>query len=669
MNFKHIYFLLLGFLFASAAPVPDQIKEANLLLDYLLKIDNTRSESEEFLYILNKNREPESHPISRKDFEYNFELFVDYKLKVKYAMDLEMHQSQAFKNEFASFKEELKKPYLLENSLTEGELRKAYSRMQEIVKASHILFKFPPNATKQDTIAVYRMAEKVKKEASDGADFNQLAEKYSDDPSASFNKGDLGYFTALQMVLPFEEAAYNLKVGEISSPILSDFGYHIIKLEARRPNPGQIRVSHLLIKAGPGSAPEEDATAAKKINQIHETLLQDPKKWLNFVNTYSEDPGSQENKGLIPWFGVGAIVPEFELAAFSLKNKGDFSQPVKTKYGYHIIRLEGTKTVPPFSEMLPEIKSKILKDSRSKLIKEQVLARQKAQFNVTENTKLIAELSSLFSAQNNKPISQLFEKLEERNKAGNSILLQSDWKEAGIADLTSFLKKTRPEEDALLSFSFKDLYESFSENTLALWEEEQLYQNNQDYRQLVNEYKYGMLLFELMNNEVWEKALEDSAGQMAYFQKNSNQYMWNRRVKAMVVKAKKENDISALETWLQKQPFHDSLAIELKKKFLEKDALLFTVEQNTYEVDKNALFKELDLSKSFHSIRGKKETVLLVLGEVFPSRPKEYEETKGRLIQDYQKYLEAKLLTELKQKYTIQVNEDEKEKLYQSLVQ
>lgn len=669
MNLKHIYFLMLGFLFASASPVPDEIKEANLLLDYLLKIDNSTSESEEFLYILNKNREPESNPISRNDFEYNFELFVNYKLKVKYAMDLGMHQSKAFKDEFASFKEELKKPYLLENTLTEGELRKAYSRMQEIVKASHILFKFPQNASREDTIAVYRMAEKIKDEASSGADFHQLAAKYSEDPSAAFNKGDLGYFTALQMVLPFEEAAYSLKIGEVSSPILSDFGYHIIKLEDRRPNPGQIRVSHLLIKAGSGIDPEEDAVAAKKINQIHETLLENPNQWLDLVKNYSEDTGSSVNKGLIPWFGVGSIVPEFEHAAFSLKKKGDFSQPVKTEYGYHIIRLEGANPVPPYSELLPEIKSRILRDSRSKLIKEQVVAMQKAKFNVTENNQLIASLGSIFSTQENKPISQLYTKLEDRNRAGNNVIIHSDWKDAGLADFTSFLKNTLPQEDALLSSTFQDLYEKFSENILVQWEEEQLYQNNHDYRQLINEYKYGMLLFELMNNEVWEKALEDSTGQMAYFQENRNHYMWNRRVNAMVLRAKKDRDISEIDSWLRNQTYHDSLANEVKKRFLDKDALLFVVEQKTYEVGNSVLFSELNLNKTYHSVREKDEIVLLVLGEVMPSSQKKYEETRGKLIQDYQQYLETKLLSELKQKYTIQVNEDEKEKIYRSLVQ
>jgi peptidyl-prolyl cis-trans isomerase SurA len=666
MNLKHIYFLLLGILFASATPVPDPIKEANPPLDYLLKIDGETSDKEEFLYILNKNRQKDAAPISRTEFEENFELFVDYKLKVKYAMDLGMHKTKAFSDEFSAFKDQLKKPYLLENSLTEGELRKAYSRMQEIVKASHILFQFPQNASKEDSIAVFKMAEKIKAEAEAGADFHQLAVQHSDDPSASSNKGSLGYFTALQMVLPFEEAAYNLKVGEISSPIISDFGYHIIKLEDRRPNPGQLHVSHLLIRS---AGAEEDQMAFNKINQIHQNLIENPSQWLELVKTYSEDPGSKANKGMIPWFGVGSIVPEFEHAAFSLSKKGDFSAPVKTEYGYHIIRLEGAKPVPPFNEVLPTIKSNILRDSRSNLIKDQVLAMQKAKFKVTENSQLIISLKNAFSSSSGRPVAQLYIKLEVLSNKGDKLIVRSEWKDATIQDFIAYLKKEGPSENTLLNVSFEEVYGDYLENLLATWEEEHLYQNNKDYRQLVNEYKNGMLLFELMNNEVWQKALEDSTGQRDYFQNNTDNYMWSKRVKALIVKAIKGQNISKVESWLSTKTLTDSLSTELKNRFLEKNALLFTVEQKTFEVDNNELLSELDLNQTYHKLHQNEETVLIVLGETLPARQKKYEETRGRLIQDYQEHLETKLITELKQKYTIQVNEDEKEKIYQSLAQ
>ncbi|MBR9774284.1 MAG: peptidylprolyl isomerase [Cytophagales bacterium] len=669
MNLKHIYFLLVGILFASASPLPDPIKETNLPSDYLLKINGEASYSEEFLYVLNKNRQQEDAPISKEDFDQNFDLFVDYKLKVKHAMDLGMHQTEEFIEEFIAFKEELKKPYLLENSLTEGELRKAYSRMQEIVKASHILFKFPPNATKEDSIAVFKMAIKVKAEAEAGADFHKLAATYSEDPSANINKGDLGYFTALQMVLPFEEAAYNLKPGEISDPVISDYGYHIIKLEDRRPNPGQLHVSHLLIRSGEHTGDQEDQIARNKINQIHQSLLNEPSIWPELVNTYSEDEASKVNKGLIPWFGVGAIVPEFEHAAFSLKNKGDFSAPVKTDYGYHIIRLEGSKPVPSFEEVLPKIKSSILRDSRSKLIKEQVLAMQKAKFKAVENQTLLSKLKNTFSKTKGRPKAELYKELEALALTNVEPLIQSDWKEANLGDLIEFLKISDPSGKTVLKVNFDKAYTEFSTQQFSLWEEEYIYENNLEYRQLVNEYKQGMLLFELMNNEVWQKALEDSAGQMDYFESNREQYLWEKRVKALVVKAKNGQDISEVTNWLKDQPLSDSLSGELNTKFLEENPLLFTVNQTIYEINKNELFSDLDLDQRFHKLKRNNETILLVLGETLPARQKQFGETRGKLIQDYQQFLEKKLLTELKQNYNIQVNEDEKEKIYQSLVQ
>lgn len=669
MNLKHIYFLLVGILFASASPVPDLIKETNLPSDYLLKINGEASYSEEFIYVLNKNRQQEDKPISKEDFDNNFELFVDYKLKVKHAMDLGMHKTKAFKEEFAAFKEELKKPYLLENSLTEGELRKAYSRMQEIVKASHILFKFPSNASKEDSIAVYKMATKVKAEAEAGADFHQLAATYSEDPSASSNSGNLGYFTALQMVLPFEEAAYNLNPGEISDPVMSDYGYHIIKLEDRRPNPGQLRVSHLLVRSGESTGNQEDQIARNKIQQIYQSLLDEPSIWPELVNTYSEDDASKANNGMIPWFGVGALVPEFEHAAFSLKKKGDFSAPLKTNYGYHIIRLEDSQPVPAYEEVLPKIKSSILRDSRSKMIKEQVLAMQKAKFKAVENRPLISKIQAIITNLNGQPKVELYKALETLAKTYPQPIIQSNWKMATLEDFVGFMKNSDPKGSDDLKDNFVRLYGKFSTYLFSQWEEEYLYKNNLEYRQLVNEYKHGMLLFELMNNEVWQKALEDSVGQKAYFENNRNQYQWKKRVNALVLKSNSDQDLSEVTNWLKGKPLTDSLSHEISVKFLEKNPLLFTVNQKIFEIDKNDMFTELDLEQTFHELIRNNERTLLVLGEILPSRQKKLGETRGKLIQDYQQYLEKQLLTELKQKYNIQINEDEKEKIYQSLIQ
>jgi peptidyl-prolyl cis-trans isomerase SurA len=271
MNKKYIWYSIFIFAF-SCSPKTTIVKEDQTqeIQVPLMTIGNEDIFADEFLYLLSKNRQfqDKSEKISPKDFEENFDLFINYKLKVKEAENMGLDTLEEFRREFEIFKEDLIKPYLIKNSLQEGELMKAYNRMKEVVKASHILIQFPNNSTREDTIAVFRMAQKLKADAEAGADFNQLAEEYSDDPSAKDNRGSLGYFTALQMVYQFEDAAYALQIGEISDPVLTNFGYHIIKLEDRKPNPGEIRVSHILIRTQPGD-PIAEERALRKVGDIY----------------------------------------------------------------------------------------------------------------------------------------------------------------------------------------------------------------------------------------------------------------------------------------------------------------------------------------------------------------------------------------------------------------
>jgi peptidyl-prolyl cis-trans isomerase SurA len=288
----------------------------------------------EFLQLMAKERESESpaNSLTRKEFEENFESFLNYKLKVIEAESIKLDQLEEFNLEFSSIKESLIAPYLIKNSIEEGEVKKVFARLQEIVRAKHILFQFPPNPKKEDSIAVLQLALKVKSELENGGDFSALAANYSDDPSAKVNKGDLGYFTGLQMVQQFEEAAYTLPVGSISDPILTDFGYHIIQVSGRQANPGEVQVSHILVRFD-SENPSQEENARRKISDIYAEIQKESTIWEEIVQTYSEDFGTKSAGGVLPWFGVGTMIPEFEVAGFSLTEIGEVSPPIKTAYG------------------------------------------------------------------------------------------------------------------------------------------------------------------------------------------------------------------------------------------------------------------------------------------------------------------------------------------------
>ena len=671
MKFKPLCFLVLGILAACApkARVQPESTTVSKEPDYLFAIDDDRVPAEDFLYTLSKNQhlnENRNQLLSQEEFDQNFELFLNFKLKVKEAERQGMDQTEEFDNEFSIIKEDLKKPYLLENSIQEGELRKAYSRMQEVIKASHILIQFPPNAGHEDSIAVLRMAVNLKERAEGGEDFNQLALEYSDDPSVQNNQGDLGYFTALQMVYPFEDAAYGLQIGEISDPVATSFGYHIIKLHDRRPNPGQVRVSHILVRVNPSSPISEDR-AKRRIADIYTELQKGGQVWEEVVRRYSEDEGTKNSGGLMPWFGVGSIVPEFEEVAFSLINRFEVSPPVKTSFGFHIIRLEDTKPIDPYEEMEPLLKSKILRDSRSRLIRSQVLAMQKAKFEFRENGALIDSLEPIFNEYFTEGIEQLSHRLAELGMSDSTLMTIQD-EPVAVQSFFDFIKADKAVVDAETTNMFDAWYIEFQGHTLDQVEEFDLMNNNSDYRMLVKEYREGILLFSLMNELVWQKALMDSLGQLEYYNSHLDRYQWPERVPGLIVKIEDESQLAKVRRFLQDKVYQKTLKPRLEDQFLNDYPSLFTLEEGVFLIEEHPVLSEVDIRKRTQEVVHQSQRYFLLLGEVIPAGPKLFQETRGKVIQDYQQHLDTELIRSLKEKHVIEINEGEKERISQMVV-
>ncbi|MCH7398496.1 peptidylprolyl isomerase [Belliella sp. DSM 107340] len=663
MNIKYFYSALLILAF-SCSPKTTIKQEDNQDKGpvSLLTIGNEDIYADEFLHILSKNRtfQNKEDLISKEEFEKNFDLFVNFKLKVKEAENEGLAEVDEFQKEFAMFKEDLIRPFLIKNSLQEGELMKAYNRMQEVVKASHILLQFPNNAGREDSVAVFRMAEKLKADAENGADFNDLAEKHSDDPSAKDNKGNLGYFTALQMVYPFEDAAFRLKPGQISEPVITEFGYHIIKLEDKKPNPGEIRVSHILVRT-PSNDPVTEERVLRKVGDIYTELQKPESVWEEVCNLYSEDLGTKNSGGTLPWIAIGSVIPEFERVAFNLSEIGEISAPVKTAYGYHIIRLEDKKPIAPYEEMEEMIKSKILRDSRSTLIQSQVSAIQKSRFSFVENEQLVDSLSNIFK---NKQKQQAFQLVDSMPWIEN-MLISVRGEEKSVKNLIDFMNA----DNQIVRLGKKDYfsawYEKFVEVNLNEAEEKDLEANSKEYQLILKEYRDGILLFSLMNQKVWQKALEDSLGQVAYFEENKDKYQWNDRYQALIVKMGKESRKDAVKKFLMDKNYQDNLETRLENTFLNDDPLAFTIQNNLFEIESHPVLSRIMTNKTFQEVNIEGRTHFVVLGKKVPAGPKKFEETRGKVIQDYQEYLDKSMIASLKENYIIRVNEEEKSRIYE----
>lgn len=617
-------------------------------------------DKEELIYLITKGKTVENSAatLSREEFEANFELFINFKLKVAEAEAQGLDKSEEFFLEFASFKETLIAPFLIKNSLEEGELRKVYSRMQEVVRASHILFQFPSNATQSDSLAVLTQVLKVKAALENGDDFSTLALDNSDDPSAKINKGDLGYFTGLQMIQQFEEAAYNLPLGSISDPVLTDFGYHIIQVKDRKPNPGEVSVSHILVRFDPENVAQEE-NARRRISDIYAAIQQENTVWEEIVKQSSEDPATKDQGGVLPWFGVGTMIPEFELAAFSLAEIGEISPPLKTPYGYHILRLEGKRALQSYEELEQSIKSKILRSSKSGMIQSQVVAMQKARYGFAENETAISSLSAAFASAT---LDTFGAELTAKGLSKTPLFTLQ-----GSSFTTADLLKYALQEEITPKGSggfFDRWYAKFVSHSLANTEEKDLEANNNDYQALLKEYRDGILLFSLTNQEVWQKGINDSLGQVQYYNQNIQNYQWKNRIEGYLVKINNSVKLEPARKALQTKGYDPASFAAFEASNTAGD---YSTELGTFEYEAHPLLSKVDRSKTYQELQYEGSTFLIVLGKTLPAGPKKFEEVRGPVIRDYQAELEKKLNERLRAKFPVQVNAAVKEQAFAAL--
>ncbi|MTI19545.1 peptidylprolyl isomerase, partial [Fulvivirga sp. RKSG066] len=340
------------------------------------------------VYVYKKNNTNNDSAFTKSDVDDYLELYKKFKLKIAEAKSQGLDSTKEFIKEFNTYKEQLKKPYLTETKVAEKLVREAYDRYKTEVNASHILIKVDENASPQDTLLAYNKALELKQKANNGESFEILAKQYSEDPSAQRNGGNLGYFTSFQMVYPFETAAYETNVGEISDPVRTRFGYHIIKVVDKRPAQGSVTVSHLMLRMKPGSA--DSAAIQNKIFELHEQAIGGA-NWEQLVEQFSEDVNSKTKGGKLPPFKVGQMPYSFQEASFALEDIGSISDPVKTPYGWHIIRLEDYASIDSYEKMEASLKSRVKRDSRAEINRQALINRLKEEndFNWVDQNKAL----------------------------------------------------------------------------------------------------------------------------------------------------------------------------------------------------------------------------------------------------------------------------------------
>jgi len=606
----------------------------------------------EFERIYNKNN---SNPaIEQQTVEEYLELFINFKLKVIEAEEMGLDTTEAFIREFNSYKKQLAKPYLSDEEEVEALVREAFERAQFDLHASHILIRCEQFASPEDTAIAYEKTMEIRERILGGEDFETVARATSDDPSVKDNGGELGYFTVFRMVYPFETGAYNTELGNISLPVRTRFGYHLIKINDRRPARGTVKVAHIMVMT-PQNMSEEDQKAAKEKIFTYYDSLQMGMDFSEMAQKYSEDRGSAARGGELPEFGTGRMVPEFEDACFAMKEAGEITEPIKTSFGWHIIKLLEKKAVDDFEASKEEIKAMVNRSDRNNYSKKAMVAKLKKQYQFEEYPGRLAEFYSVVD-------STVYEKLWTADKASHldETLFKIGDREYSQTDFAKYLETSLASRrmDLVAFVNYK--YDEFVETRVTQYEEDQLVHKYPDYRYLLQEYHDGILLFDLTDQMVWSKAIQDTVGLMAYYEENKNQYTWDKRMDATLYTCR-DNDVANKARELLSKKMKKATPDELTGKLFEifKDSTCVEFKQGLFEAGDNEYVDQMNWDQPLsENIPSDDKIILVQKNKIIKPGPKELNEARGLVTADYQTYLEKLWIEELRAKYEIEVNQE-----------
>lgn len=606
----------------------------------LMTINGKDIHLSEFEYLYKKNSQQQ---IEKETLDQYVDRFVTYKQKVADAEAERIDTLKTFVAEFNGYKEGMVKDFLVDTTVNVRLEKEAYQRMQENVDIDHIML--PLGRDFNDNKKELARLDSIRTCVLNGEDWSELAKKYSSDPSVARNNGHYGYTASGIYPYSWEYVAYTTPVGEICKPFRTDFGNHLIRVNGKRKDPGQVEVEHIMLMTR-NLTDSAKAVAYSKIVEIHDSVINGA-NFEEMAKKYSDDKGSAVRGGKLPIFGINRMVPEFEKVSFQLKD-GEISAPFETQFGYHIVKKLSSKPVPSFEEALPLIQRGINSDERSQMAREAKLEEVKKMYNYKAYDEpfrayLLKELKKhggydsafvkdvlakskfvIYSYGKVKvPASVLASKVNPKAKYSDS---------GAAANIAAQIK----------TVADREIYQYYVDN---------LINDNVEYRNLINEYRDGMLLFEISNKKVWDAAAKDTAGLQKYFEANRAKYNWaSPHFKGIILSAKTDSVFQAAKALIPTLG-QDTLTNTLHKTFGNN----IKMERMLFAQGENDVVDAVVFGHSEQSPNAKYPFAMVIEGGLV-NQPETAKDVKGQVTSDYQEVLEKAWLQDLKKKYPAKIN-------------
>ena len=606
--------------------------------------------AKEYLKAFNKVY-PAPVPDKAKKMREYLDLYINSKLKIHEATLRGYDSMPAFIEEFSALRNQVIENYMTDTESMNTLVSEAFGRSQKDIKVQHIFIPYHLSTNFSDSPAVKVKMQQAFVELQSGKSFDEVALKFSADPSVTENKGHLGYITVFSLPYQFENIIYNLSPGKYSAPYRSNSGYHIFKNISERKAVGRLKASQILIAVPPGTDSLAKNKTAALADSIYNRLLKGD-DFGKLASAFSNDVVSSASNGLMPEFGVGTFDPAFEIAAFSLKTDGAISKPFVTKHGYHIVK-RMSLTPPPTvknKKNLDIMRSFVEKDSRTKVARDKLYSKIVAQagyrqFNV-DQAMLQMYLDSVLASRPpslGNPINK------------STALFSVGQSTKSVNDLITYSISNRYNRDGRGLKPFNELNEEFRRNAVMEYYRDHLEEYNEEFKMQMKELKDGNLFFDIMMREVWSKAQSDTTGQRAYYNQNINKYKWTYSADAVIFYCGDDASGRAFRELLVKDKSKWKEALENFSDKITSDSARFEI--NKIPGAQKATLKAGTITTIVKNKDDNSSSFALIFKTYPTPGQKTFSDARGDVISDFQDSIDKKWIAELKKKYPVKVNE------------
>ncbi|MCM1336269.1 MAG: peptidylprolyl isomerase [Candidatus Amulumruptor caecigallinarius] len=599
----------------------------------------------EFEYLYNKNNTQQLEPQTPEQY---LEMFINYKLKVADAEAQGLDTTAAFIDELAASRRDLAKPYMTDSATENRLINDIYSHMDRIVDVSHVMLRKGGSPEADDSVKA--RLDSLRTLIVTGVEpLEVVAEKWSIDPQAKRNKGHMGWMRANAYPYTFEDVAYETPVGSVSEVMETPFGFHIIRVNDIKPDPGKVSVSHIM-KMTRGVMPEEAAAAKVAIDSIYELVKNaTPEEFADMARRESQDRGTAANGGQLPWFGVGEMVPPFEAAAFAAAD-GEVTRPVESAFGWHIIMRHDHKGTPSYAEARESILRMMGRDDRAMMAQQAQTDKFVKQYKGTLSDKGIAKVKAVI-AKGGTPDSAAV--------AAISAMTKVEVAKVGKTKITAAdIAKHMPVDTAMSVDTWMEIFRDAAKGTMESDAREMaiadLPAQHPDYANLLREYRDGILLFNVSNATVWDKALKDEAGLEKFFEEHRADYAWDKpHFKGIIVFAENDSVALAAHNWLDNNKMADELVPDAIRKEFGRNA---RAERVLYAKGDNPVVDAIAFDGPVPDLSGNRLKAYFKWNGKVIDQPEEARDVRGAVGADYQNALEKAWIEELRAKYPVTVN-------------